>query len=113
MSSFRGGTLDFAATNLIPNFPSICFHLTYATAPNAKREASQNTTRLGFPTTSAGVRLRSNLTSLSFTTSSSRLIHICFDVGGILSSQSSPSCQSSCRAIFNLTTMAAANPTGS
>ncbi|CAB3996101.1 U5 small nuclear ribonucleo 200 kDa helicase, partial [Paramuricea clavata] len=64
VSSFNGATRDFAATNLTPNAPSSSCHLIYAQAPNANREASQNTINHGLLIAFRGVKHRSN--SISF-----------------------------------------------
>ena len=76
-------------------------------------DASQNTIRQGLPKASDGVRQRSNLTSLSSLISLNIRIHFSLEADGTSSSHFRRSCHSSCKAIFDLITMAAATPIGS
>ena len=113
VSSFRGATRDLAGTNLTPNLPSNNFHLTYAHVPNAKRDASQNTIKVGLPFAPGGVRHLGYFTWLRADISWKSFNHFCCSFGGMSSSHPTPSCQSSCMAIFDLTRTAAVTSIGS
>ena len=113
VSSFNGATRDLAATNLTLKLPSNSFHLTYAHVPNARRDASQKMISVGFPIVPDGVRHRGNFTLLRAEISWKSFNHFRCSSVGISSSHPTPSCQSSCIAIFDLTIIAAATPIGS
>ena len=113
VSSFSGATRDLAATNLMPNLPSNNFHLMYAHVPNASRDASQNTIKVGLPFAPGGVRYLGYFTWLRAAISWKSFKHFHCSSGGMSSSHPTPSCQSSCMAIFDLTRTAAVTPIGS
>ena len=104
VSSFSGATRDLAATNLTPNLLLNNFHLTYAHVPNASRDASQNTTKVG---------LIGYFTWLRAAISWRSFYHFRCLSGGMSSSHPTPSCQSSCMASFDLTRTAVVTPIGS
>ena len=110
VKSLKGATRDIAATNRAPNLPLASFHLAYTHAPNAHREASQKTTKVGFPFASQGVRHRGKRTLLRAVIPSNRFIHFLFTSADTWSSQPSPSCHNFCSAIFGFTRTAAPAP---